>query len=147
MLNLNTQVTVILTNQLSTSKSNSTTLAEQVANLTSTVEDYESILAINESDIVLDNEEITQDANATTSLYDGTVYYAGYAVVEVSATSNTTYVQATYTCGDVDYNQTITVGTNGTAYFVILPSDDLKIILGNIGTEANNATVTFTYYF
>jgi hypothetical protein len=142
---LNSQVT-ILQNQLSTSKSNSSTLAEKVANLTSTVGDYESILAMNNSDVALDNETYTQDAKATSTLYEGTINYAGYAVIEVTATSNTTYVQATYTCGDLDYNQTITVGTSGTAIFPILPGD-LKIVLGNIGTETNNATVTFTYYY
>lgn len=141
-----TSQNTILSNQLSTAKSNSTTLAEKVANLTSTINDYESIIAMNNSDIALDNQTITQDANATTTLYDGTINYAGYAVIEVTATSNTTYIQAVYTCGDLDYNQTITVGTSGTSIFPILPGD-LTLIIGNIDSESNNATVTFTYYY
>jgi cytoskeletal protein RodZ len=141
-----TSQNTVLTNQLSTAKSNSTTLAEKVANLTSTINDYESIIAMNNSDIALDNQTYTQDANATTTLYDGTITYAGYAVIEVEATSNTTYIQAIYTCGDLDYNQTIIVGTSGTAIFPILPGD-LTLVIGNVGLESNNATVTFTYYY
>jgi hypothetical protein len=143
--NLNAQIT-ILQNQLSTSTSNSSDYAVKVANLTSTINTDASILALNESAVVLDNETITQNANATTSLFADTVSYAGYAKVDVSATSNTTYVQAVYTCAGATYNQTVTLGTNGTAYLPILPST-VSILLGNLDTETNNATVTLTYYY
>lgn len=136
----------ILTNQLSAAKSNSSTLADEVATLTSQVSDYESVLTMNESEIAIDSQTFAQDANATTSLYEGTINYAGYATIEVTASSNTTYVQVTYSCGDLDFDETITVGTSGTAIFPILPGA-LTVTLGNTDTVANNATATMTYYY
>jgi cell division protein FtsB len=145
--NLNAQINTLNT-QLNSMNSSITGYLEQIANLTSQINNYISILHLNESVDILTNQTFTQDANTTTSLWADAITYAGYAKVQVQASSNTTYVQAVYTYGDIHYNQAVTVGTDGIAYFPILPSD-VEFIMGNTDATAtaNNATVTITYCY
>ena len=97
--------------------------------------------------MLLNNQQLTQNPNASIVVWSDTLYYAGYAKVTVQSSSNTTYVQASYTCNGVNYNQTINVGTSGTAYFPVLPST-LGLKVGNTESTASvNATVTATYYY
>ncbi len=143
--NLNAQITIIQ-NQLTSLNTTVNDYEDQIANLTTQINQYLSILDLNESAIIIDNQTITQDANTTTSLYNDAINYAGYVKVQVQSSSNTTYVQVIYTCAGVNFNQKTVVGTDGTAYFPILPSTT-EILLGNTDSAANNATVTLTYYY
>ncbi|MGD6808469.1 MAG: hypothetical protein ACQCN3_02100 [Candidatus Bathyarchaeia archaeon] len=136
----------ILRNQLSSLNSSVSDYEAQIAELTDENGYYGSIVGINASAVILDTQTYTQDANNTTSLLNEALGYAGYIEVQVESSSNTTYVQTTYTYNSLSYNQRVTVGTNGTAYFPVLPSI-VEIILGNTATETNNATVTLTYYY
>ncbi len=143
--NLNAKVT-ILQNQLNTLNSSVSDYETQLAELTDENSNYASILALNDSAIILDSQSFTQDANTTTILWNDTLGYAGYVEVKVQSSSNSTYINAAYTYAGLNYNQTITVGVDGTAYFPILPGT-IDIQLGNISNEANNGTVTLTYYY
>ena len=49
------------------------------------------------------DNSFSQDANAATTLGTAEVDYAGYVVVQATATANTTYAQVLYTYGGIDY--------------------------------------------
>jgi TolA-binding protein len=136
-----------LQSQLNNINHNNTEYKEQIANLTQQIQEYLNILHLNKTAVLLNNKQLTQNPNASIVVWDDALNYAGYAKVTVQSSSNTTYVQAIYTCSGVNYNQTINVGTSGTAYFPVLPST-LRLIVGNIESTANvNATITATYYY
>ncbi len=154
---LRTQINA-LEYQLSTI--NSTSYVSQIAylnsqlsdlndTLTSLSFDYSSLLRIAQlgtSEVWYDNS-FTQDANSSTLLGTAEVNYAGYVVVQATATADTTYAQIFYTFGgiDLDFNQTI--GTAGTALFPILPGT-IEIRMGNINqSNPNNVTATITHYY
>jgi hypothetical protein len=117
--------------------------------LTSLSSDYSSLLRIAQlgtSEVWYDNS-FTQDANSSTLLGTAEVNYAGYVVVQATASADTTYAQVLYTFGgiDLDFNQTI--GTTGTALFPILPGT-IEIRMGNIDqSNPNNVTATITHYY
>ncbi len=136
--NLNTQVSS-LQNKVNDYKEHIDTLVDENNY-------YASIIAIDESMVVLDEETYTQDADTTTVLFDNSIDYAGYIEVQVESTSDTTYIQVSYTYEDLEFNQTIPVGTDGTARFPVLPGT-IKILLSNIDTETNTVTVTMTYFY
>lgn len=146
---LNSQI-ASLQSQLNNINQNSTdadAYEAEITQLNAQLQYYNSVLHLNESAAMLSNQPLTQNANTSTVIWQDTVNYAGYTKVVVQATSNTTYVQAIYTYGGVNYNQNITVGTSGTAYFPVLPST-LELLVGNTEpTEDNNATITATYYY
>jgi len=117
--------------------------------LTSLNSDYSSlqkIVQLATSEVWYDNS-FSQNGNTTTTLGTAQVDYAGYVVVQASATANTTYAQVLYTFGGInlDFNQTI--GTSGTALFPLLPGS-VEIRMGNINqSDANNVTATITHYY
>jgi cell division protein FtsB len=142
---LTAQIT-IQNNQLSTLNDTVSDYEAQIADLTDENSDYANIIALNESAYVLYEQDFTQDANTTTSIWTDTVDYAGYFEVQVQSTSDDTAIQVVYTYNDVNYNQSLTVGTDGTVYFPVLPSA-IEIMLSNTGAEINNATVTLIYCY
>jgi cell division protein FtsB len=141
-----------------------TSLQNQVDDLTDAVNDYEtqindltdenneyaSITNLEYSVVIIDDMTYTQDAGDETVLFDDTLNYAGYIELHAESTSDTTYIQVSYTYDDFTFNQTINLGNNGTAYFPILP-ETIKIVLGNndsnTGTETIDTTVTLTYIY
>jgi hypothetical protein len=154
---LQTQINA-LEYQLSTT--NSTTYVSQIAYLNSQLSDLndtltsayssyaslQKIVQLGTSEVWYDSS-FSQDANATTTLGTAEVDYAGYVVVQATATANTTYAQVLYTYGgiDMDFNQTI--GTSGTALFPLLPGT-IEIRMGNINqSNVNNVTATVTHYY
>jgi hypothetical protein len=154
---LRTQINA-LEYQLSTI--NSTTYVSQIAylnsqlsdlndTLTSISSDYSSLQKIAQlgtSEVWYDNS-FSQDANTSTMLGTAEVTYAGYVVIQATASADTTYAQVLYTFGgiDLDFNQT--VGTSGTALFPILPGT-VEIRMGNINqSTSNNVTATITHYY
>jgi hypothetical protein len=154
---LQTQINA-LEYQLSTT--NSTTYVTQIAylnsqlsdlndTLTSVSSDYaalQKIAQLGTSEVWYDNS-FNQNANTTTTLGTAEVNYAGYVVVQVTATANTTYAEVLYTFGGInmDFNQTI--GTSGTALFPLLPGT-VEVRMGNINqSNTNNVTATITHYY
>jgi len=120
----------------------------QISDLTDENNEYTSIINLENSAVLIDEESYTQEADDKTVLFDDELHYAGYIEIQVESTSDTTYIQVTYTYDGVEFDQTITVGNSGTAYFPVLP-DTIKIVLGNTdtGSETIDTTVTLTYIY
>ncbi len=90
---------------------------------------------------------ITQAANSTTNLWNDQLDYAGYVVVQATATANTTYAEALYSFSGSNFDLNQTIGTSGTALFPVLPGP-VQINIGNINqNDTNTITVTATYYY
>jgi cell division protein FtsB len=84
-----------------------------------------------------------------TTWWGNIVDYAGYVSINVSSsTTNSTYANVVYSAYGVSYNNPISVGTSGTAYFPVLPSQNITVEVGN-GNLVGGATetVTITYYY
>lgn len=75
--------------------------------------------------------------------------YSGYISVQVlSSTTSNTYVRAIYSIDGINYDNSITVGTGGTAVFPVVAPVDLIIRVGNTNLlYPANETVTITYYY
>jgi hypothetical protein len=131
---------ITLLNQQLASLNDSFTAAQSDAYL------FQSILQLQESGTLYSNS-LTQDANNTTTIWNDQLEYAGYVVVQATATANTTYAEViySYTGANFDYNQTI--GTSGSAVFPVLPGI-VQVIVGNINqNNSNNLTITATYFY
>ena len=128
-------------------------LNSQLSDLNDTVTyvlaDYESlqtIVRLGKSGTLYDATSI-QNANTAATLWNDQLDYAGYIVVQATASSNTTYAEVLYTFEEfnLDYNQTL--GIAGTALFPVLPGI-VEVRIGNTMTSGtNNANVTATYYY
>ncbi len=131
-------------------------LNSQVATLNATISQYNdslaqltqdgSIISLASSQILL-NQQPETVGNAT-DVYNNALPDAGYIVVQATSTSSTTYVQTTYSysVGGINFNQTATLGTSGTAAFPVLPST-VDVKMGNYDNATRNSTVTITYYY
>jgi uncharacterized protein HemX len=143
---LNAQIAQLQT-QINGINQNNTQYQQQIAELQEQIQEYINILHLNKTALLVNNQTWTQDPNSTVTAWNDDLNYAGYAKVTVESSSNTTYVQVVYNYGNVHYNQTVTVGTSGTAYFPILPAE-VGIFIGNTESTKNvTATVTTTYYY
>ncbi len=108
---------------------------------------YLSIIYLNESAYLFATQPLTQDANASTTVYNDILEYAGLVSVGVESNSTTTYIQVVYSSYGVNYNHNATVGTSGTAAFPVLPGT-IVIRVGNTElVDAVNATVTALYRY
>jgi hypothetical protein len=122
-------------------------LNDTITSANDDITSLESILKLQASGLLYDNSFV-QDANVTsTTLWSDTLEYAGYVIVEATATSNTTYAEALYTFNGVNFAFNQTLGTSGTALFPVMPGT----VTVNIGytntTAANNVAATATYYY
>jgi glutathionyl-hydroquinone reductase len=141
--------------QLSTTP-NSSAYTQQIAYLQQQLSDLNDTLAsTNEYMAYLGN--ITQlrvsqylayqqAVSPGTDAFNNLVYYAGYIVVQATSSSNTTYVQMLYSSNGVDFNQTVTLGTEGTAVFPVLPGT-VEIGFANTDQTSEAVTVTIIYYY
>lgn len=109
------------------------------------LETYGSIIGLDNSETI-SSDDYTQELNATTTLWSGSVDYAGYVAVNVDSNVSSTYVEvtclysSTYTMA---YNQT--VGKEGIALFAVLPGT-VTVKVGNINEAAGfNATAVYVY--
>lgn len=108
---------------------------------------YYNIAILNASSILVYQQPITQDANASTTVFSNSIDYAGYVVVQATVTVNTTYAEALYTFGGINFDFNQTIGTTGNAVFPVMPGT-LQINIGNTNqTAANSITATVTYYY
>ena len=144
---LNSQITSLQNSLNNQNSNNATDNTAEIDQLNSQVAYYYSVSHLNESDPMISSQTFTQDPSANTVIWQDAVNYAGYIAVTAQASSNTTYIQTDYIYSGVNYNQTITVGTSGTAYFPVLPGM-LDINLGNMEpTNSNTGTVSAIYYY
>jgi flagellar basal body-associated protein FliL len=132
--------TSVYTNQIAT-------LNQQLADANSQVAGYYNIALMNSSSSLIYQQPLTQDPNATTSIFSDSIFYSGYVVVQATATANTTYAEVIYSYGGFNFDFSQTLGTSGTAAFPVLPGT-LIINIGNINqTVANTVTASATYYY
>jgi hypothetical protein len=117
--------------------------------LTSVYSDYVSlqkIVQLATSEVWYDNS-FSQDGNATTTLGSAQVDYAGYLVVQATASANSTYAEVLYTFAGINLNFNQTVGTTGTSLFPLLPGI-VEVRMGNINqSSVNNVTAKITHYY
>jgi hypothetical protein len=126
----------------------------------SQVNDLTSILQLEKVETVYSySGEIVLPANFSTEpdineyMLDGDPQfglYAGIAYVQVSSTSNETYVNVKYSAQyrSFDYNSQTDVGMNGTVVFPVLPAGvvDIRIALHDTSIRATaNVTITYLY--
>jgi uncharacterized coiled-coil protein SlyX len=127
-------------------------LEEAIEYSNSLIEHYSSILLMNETSPLVTSTEFTLNASESEIIYQNEQYgldYAGYVGVSVESSSNTTYVQLFYTYKGFNFDQNVTVGESGAAYFAVLPSF-ITIKIGNTdeGTsDVINGTVSARYYY
>ena len=119
--------------------------------LDSQIEDNLNIIYLNASGFLLQPTTFTQDANSSAMLplFTNLLEYSGVVIVDIQSTSNTTYAQVIYNSFGVNFNQNVTVGISGKAYFPVLPGG-LEIRIGNTepaGSDPVNSTVSVLYYY
>lgn len=107
---------------------------------------YQQIAQLQKSGVMY-QQDLTQNANSYTTIWNNDLGYAGYIVIQATSTANTTYAEVLFTFGDATFDYNKTLGTSGTAVFPVLPST-VEIRIGNLmQADTNNATVTATYYY
>jgi predicted PurR-regulated permease PerM len=131
----------------------------QISSLNSKVNELTAIANSEESTVWVNDSTVTQTANNYTS-WSFTASYAGYISVNVQSSTNNSYVRVIYSSYIIKYDNTVTVGTSGTAAFPVsvysflvfpLPTRltaNVEVRVGNTNL-ANRATetVTITYYY
>jgi hypothetical protein len=139
---------------------NASTYVTQIAYLNQELLDMNDTLTTTNSDMAslqsilqlqttgtLYDDSFIQLANTTTTLWDDTLDYAGYVVVEATATANTTYAEVSYTYGGVNFDFTQPIGQSGTTLFPVLTST-VTVKIGNTNQTASNSVIaTATYYY
>ncbi len=92
-----------LQSQLTQTNNNIAVYAQEIANLQQQVSDansltsgYYNIAIMNASSSLVYQQPLTQDANATTTIFSDAIDYSGYVVVQATATANTTYAEVLY---------------------------------------------------
>lgn len=131
--------------QISNFQSTLASKDSQIDWLNSTILSLYDYLALNASAVIV-YTSITQDANSTTTMWDYMLQFAGYITVYVQSSSNTTYVKLSYSYREVDYQNIVTVGTNGTAAFPVLPAL-VEISVGNTDTISPVTTSIMAIYY
>ncbi len=117
----------------------------QINLLNSTILYLYNYLYLNVSTLLV-YTSVTQDANSSTIVWNYMLQFAGYIVVYLQSSSNTTYVELSYSYHEVDYRNIVTVGTNGTAAFPVLPAL-VKINVGNADAISPVTTSIMAIYY
>jgi hypothetical protein len=162
---INTLQTTIsnLENQLASSgnASDSQVYINQIANLNqqlaylndsytaarSDAASFNSIIQLQESGILSDSPSIAQAANSTTNLWNDQLDYAGYVVVQATASANTTFAEVIYSYTGTNFDYTQTIGTSGSAVFPVLPGI-VQVNIGNTNQSSTNTiAATATYFY
>jgi uncharacterized coiled-coil protein SlyX len=121
---------------------------ETVSSYNEAAAEFNALLALAKSGLLVSELPAPMVANSTFPVWNNVVEYAGYVVINVQSSSNTTYAQVVYTSSaGVSFNGTTIVGTSGTAAFPVLPGP-IGVFVGNTESTDNvTATVTATYYY
>ena len=120
----------------------------QITILQNQMDSLNSIANLTASTTWVNNQTVSQSAGSYTT-WSQSASYAGYISINVSSsTTSSTFANVTYSSHGINYNVQTNVGTNGTAYFPVLPTSNVAVAVGNglsIGTATE--TVTITYYY
>lgn len=134
-----------LSSQISTFQNTLASKDSQISWLNSTILSLFNYLYLNASALLV-YTSVTQDANSSTTIWNDVLQFAGYVVVYVQSSSNTTYVELSYSYREVDYHNIVTVGTNGTTGFPVLPAL-VKINVGNADAISPVTTSIIAIYY
>ncbi len=119
---------------------------ENYENVYSLYEELSNITNLTVSTVWLSDQTISQSAGTYTS-WTESANYAGYVSITVlSSTTSSTYANVVYSVDGVNYNNPVSVGTNGTACFPVLPSLSITVEVGN-GNVVSGATETVTIIY
>lgn len=134
--------------QLSSNRGTGTYTQEDIDALNDYANNLLNLLMLNASGLLLQNQAVQLQANDNASVWNDYVDYAGYVVVQVQSSSNTTFANLVYsTAYGVNYNEVVVVGTSGVAAFPVLPGN-IDVRIGNTETtNAVTATATAVYYY
>ncbi len=131
--------------QISSLQSQLTQYNQSLTSLISEYQNLQKIASLSAYGSIFNNG-FSQSASETTSLWSGTIDYAGYVTIQATSNVTSTYAEvrnvfsSTYSLA---YNQTI--GTEGTVVFAVLPGT-LEVVIGNINEAASvNATAVYHY--
>ena len=118
-------------------------------NVTNMVDDLTIILTLGKSTIWVNGETVNIMGRHPT--YEENASFAGYVSVQFSSQSNVT-VEVSYFSHGVSYENSIIVGSSGTAVFPVLPSSISIYIFQTPFADPYvlsdvYATVTITYYY
>ena len=117
----------------------------QIAMLNSQISTLNNIVSLNVSTILIE-KTVTQEAGEGTTIWNDALQFAGYIKADIQSSSNTTYVEVSYSSYGVNYHGVARVG-NGTASFPILPAL-VTIKVGNSESEGYvTTTISVTYYY
>ena len=107
-----------------------------------------SINNLQSSTTILNDQTINQPASSY-SYYTLSAPYSGYFDVDVqSSSSSNTYVTVIWSAYGVSYSNTQTVGVQGSADFVVLPSSSIEVEIGNTNlVSGNSVTLSIFYYY
>lgn len=93
------------------------------------------------------DQTVIQNAGSFTH-WNHTAGYAGYLAVTLTSTSTPIYVNIIYSSHGVNYNEQINMASTDTAYFPVLPSDYVEVIVGNgLASGTASIEVVVTYYY
>ena len=145
--NLNQQVN-LLQSQSTISKAEISQLSAEVNSTQAQLNSSNSINNLQSSTTILNDQTINQPASSY-SYYTLSASYAGYFDVDVqSSSSSNTYVTVIWSAYGVSYSNTQTVGVQGSADFVVLPSSSIEVEIGNTNlVSGNSVTLSIFYYY
>jgi uncharacterized coiled-coil protein SlyX len=106
----------------------------------------ENVTALNEGAYLVYQQQATIGNNTWVDAFNNVLDYAGYIVVQATSTTNSTYVETLYSSYGVNFDQNVTLGTSGTAYFPVLPGT-VEVRIGNLDQTSAAVTVTVSYYY
>jgi hypothetical protein len=123
-------------------------LQSQVASDNSTIDSLTAILNLNDSTVWVNAEPVNQTAGNFSS-WSFSISYAGYVVVDIlTSSNNNTNVEVKYSWKGVNYDNTTGVGPGGSAWFPVLPANNLGIRVINTNPSSNaSETVTIAYWY
>jgi len=141
-----------LQNSLSQIGNDQTDKDAQIADLNSQLQElttyYNNLLLLNASGILVLNQGVSLPASGNSSIWNDYLDYAGYVVVQVQSSSNTTFANVVYSTNyGVNFNEVVVVGTSGSAVFPVLPGL-IDVRVGNTEpTDTVSATVAAIYHY
>ncbi|AGE71875.1 hypothetical protein [Sulfolobus acidocaldarius] len=108
---------------------------------------YKQVLSLSYSDTLISNQVVNQPAGYF-SYWCYTANYTGYIVVNVqSSTTTQTYARVYWNAYGINYDNSISVGSQGTAVFPVLPSNYCVGVGNNNLINGATETITITYYY
>jgi len=111
-----------------------------------TINGLNALLSLNDSTVWVNNSTVTEPAAGAWYNWTFSASYAGYVAINISSATAPSWAYTEYSAPyGANYSDQILVGTNGTAYFPILPSANVTVAVGNAASAATQ-TVTITYY-